>query len=108
MRDALIRDRLAKEMRVLSFDMEAAGLMNHFPCLVIKGICDYSDSHSNEEWQGYAAMVAAAYAKELLHQIPPQVLCQVPLVETMVSVKYHSGINVDFYHLSLMFPFHGS
>ncbi|RKK56090.1 hypothetical protein BFJ69_g17672 [Fusarium oxysporum] len=51
--------------------MEAAGLMNHFPCLVIRGICDYSDSHKNKEWQGYAAMVAAAYAKNLLYQIAP-------------------------------------
>ncbi|ROT35327.1 ankyrin [Sodiomyces alkalinus F11] len=51
--------------------MEAAGLMNHFPCLVIRGICDYADSHKNKEWQGYAAMVAAAYAKDLLQQIPP-------------------------------------
>ncbi|KAL2839409.1 putative wd40 protein [Aspergillus pseudoustus] len=72
MKDALIRDRLATEMGVLCFEMEAAGMMNHFPCLVIRGICDYSDSHKNEEWQGYAAMVAAAYAKDLLYRIYPQ------------------------------------
>lgn len=84
MKDALIRDRLAKEIRVLGFDMEAAGLMNHFPCLVIQGICDYSDTHRNEEWQGYAAIVAAAYAKEILYQVPPK--------ETMVSVaKFPAG-----------------
>jgi hypothetical protein len=46
--------------------MEAAGLMNDFPCLVIRGICDYADSHKTKEWQGHAAAVAAAYAKELL------------------------------------------
>jgi nucleoside phosphorylase len=63
MNDALVRDRLAAEMDVLCFEMEAAGLMNHFPCLVIRGICDYSDSHKNKEWQGYAAMAAAAYTK---------------------------------------------
>lgn len=50
--------------------MEAAGLTNHFPCLVIRGICDYSDSHKNKEWQGYAAMMAASYTKDLLYQIP--------------------------------------
>ncbi|GKT92457.1 ankyrin repeat protein [Colletotrichum tofieldiae] len=71
MKDALIRDRLAAEKDVLCFEMEAAGLMNHFPCLVIRGICDYSDSHKNKGWQGFAAMVAAAYAKDLLRQIPP-------------------------------------
>lgn len=71
MKDAFVRDTLAAEKNVLCFEMEAAGLMNHFPCLVIRGICDYSDSHKNKEWQGYAAMVAAAYAKDLLCQIPP-------------------------------------
>ena len=71
MKDASVRDKLAAEMDVLCFEMEAAGLMNHFPCLVIRGICDYSDSHKNKEWQGYAAMVAAAYAKDLLCRIRP-------------------------------------
>jgi nucleoside phosphorylase len=71
MKDALARDRLIAEKEVLCFEMEAAGLMNHFPCLVIRGICDYSDSHKNKEWQGYAAMAAAAYAKDLLCRIPP-------------------------------------
>lgn len=71
MKDALIRDKLAAENDVLCFEMEAAGLMNHFPCLVIRGICDYSDTHKNEDWQGYAAMASAAYAKDLLGRIGP-------------------------------------
>ncbi|OPB39220.1 hypothetical protein A0O28_0049260 [Trichoderma guizhouense] len=71
MKNALLRDKLAAEKDVLCFEMEAAGLMNHFPCLIIRGICDYSDSHKNKEWQGYAAMVAAAYAKDLLYRIAP-------------------------------------
>lgn len=71
MKDALIRDKLAKEHNILCFEMEAAGLMFQFPCLVIRGICDYSDTHKNKEWQGYAAMVAAAYAKDLLCRIAP-------------------------------------
>lgn len=71
MKDASVRDTLAKEREVLCFEMEAAGLMNHFPCLIIRGICDYSDSHKNKEWQGYAAMTAAAYAKDLLCRIHP-------------------------------------
>ncbi|KAL7933671.1 Pfs, NACHT and WD domain protein [Trichoderma chlorosporum] len=71
MKDARLRDKLAAENDVLCFEMEAAGLMNYCPCLVIRGICDYSDSHKNTEWQGYAAMAAAAYAKELLLRIFP-------------------------------------
>ncbi|KAE8141784.1 ankyrin repeat-containing domain protein [Aspergillus pseudotamarii] len=71
MKDALIRDKLAAEKGVLCFEMEAAGLMNHFPCLVIRGICDYSDTHKNDQWQGYAAMAAAAYTKDLLCCLSP-------------------------------------
>ncbi|KAH7125082.1 ankyrin repeat protein [Dactylonectria estremocensis] len=54
----------------LCFEMEAAGLMNHFSCLVIRGICDYADSHKNDRWQRYASATAAAYAKELLSFVP--------------------------------------
>jgi nucleoside phosphorylase len=63
MKDALVRDKLAAEKDVLCFEIEPAGLMNHFPCLVVRGICDYSDSYKNKKWQGYAAMAAAAYTK---------------------------------------------
>ncbi|CAG8975776.1 hypothetical protein HYALB_00009297 [Hymenoscyphus albidus] len=66
------RDHLGKRDNAICFDMEAAGLMDDFPCLVVRGICDYSDSHKNKNWQPYAAAVAAAYAKELLLQIPPE------------------------------------
>jgi hypothetical protein len=71
MKDATIRDRLSEQEQVLCFEMEAAGLMNRFPCLVIRGICDYSDSHKNDHWQKYAAMMAAAYAKEVLRVLMP-------------------------------------
>lgn len=69
-KNAVLRDKFAKENSVLCFEMEAAGIMNHFPCLVIRGICDYSDTHKNKTWQGYASMAAAAYAKDLLTSIP--------------------------------------
>jgi nucleoside phosphorylase len=72
MKDATVRDRLSEDEQVLCFEMEAAGLMNQFPCLVIRGICDYSDSHKNDDWQKYAAMMAAAYAKEVLRVLMPR------------------------------------
>ncbi|CAI6025184.1 unnamed protein product [Clonostachys chloroleuca] len=62
----LIKVRIAQELKVICFEMEATGLMDHFPCLVIRGICDYCDSHKNKIWQKYAAANAAAYAKEIL------------------------------------------
>jgi nucleoside phosphorylase len=57
------------------------GLMDSFPCLVIRGICDYADSHKNKRWQPYAAATAAAYAKELLHVIPGQQVEKMPQIE---------------------------
>jgi nucleoside phosphorylase len=70
MRHGGSRERLRRELHILCFEMEAAGLVNNFPCLVIRGICDYADSHKNKRWQEYAAATAAAYAKELLCFIP--------------------------------------
>jgi nucleoside phosphorylase len=66
MKHGTTRDRLRRELDVFCFEMEAAGLMDSFPCLVIRGICDYADSHKNKRWQPYAAATAAACAKELL------------------------------------------
>jgi len=71
MKNALVRDKLAAEKNVLCFKMEAVGLINNFPCLVIRGIYDYSDSHKNKEWQGYVVITAAAYTKDLLCRIVP-------------------------------------
>lgn len=68
------RDQLsAQHDNALCFEMEAAGLMDQFPCLIIRGICDYSDSHKNDEWQRYAAANAAAYAREILYNMPERV-----------------------------------
>ncbi|KAK2589911.1 hypothetical protein QQS21_012410 [Conoideocrella luteorostrata] len=71
-KDASIRDKLAEMVgkECICFEMEAAGLMDLFPCLVIRGICDYADSHKNDRWQPYASATAAAFAKELLEYVP--------------------------------------
>lgn len=72
-KDATFRDRLNKDLggHVLCVEMEAAGLMNNFPCIVIRGVCGYADSHRSKDWQEHAAAVAAAFAKELLDYIQP-------------------------------------
>ncbi|KAL4789245.1 hypothetical protein BDV19DRAFT_395223 [Aspergillus venezuelensis] len=70
MKDASARDQIAQELDILCFEMEAAGLVDELPSLVIRGICDYCDSHKHKEWQPYAAFVAAAYAKAVLMQVP--------------------------------------
>ncbi|KAF3006335.1 hypothetical protein E8E14_003571 [Neopestalotiopsis sp. 37M] len=67
-KSATFRDSIVKKLggNVLCVEMEAAGLMDNFPCIVIRGICDYADSHKNKAWQEYSAAVAAAFTKELL------------------------------------------
>jgi nucleoside phosphorylase len=55
--------------------------MDSFPCLVIRGICDYADSHKNKIWQPYAAATAAAYAKELLLVISGQAVMRMSPIE---------------------------
>ncbi|KAK7402473.1 hypothetical protein QQX98_011774 [Neonectria punicea] len=70
MRNGTQRDNIARQLDAICFEMEAAGLMDILPCLPIRGICDYSDSHKNKEWQRYAAATAAAYARELLGVLP--------------------------------------
>ncbi|KAL0934084.1 NACHT and ankyrin domain-containing protein [Colletotrichum truncatum] len=71
MKNGKARDDIAQLHTALCFEMEAAGMMDHFQCLPIRGICDYSDSHKNKEWQDYAAATAAAYARALLKVLPP-------------------------------------
>ncbi|KAL2796693.1 purine and uridine phosphorylase [Aspergillus keveii] len=72
-RDARFRDHWSKQSNILCFEVGAAGIMNTLPCLVIRGICNYSDSHKNKIFQNYAAAAAAAYAKLLLSTLasPP-------------------------------------
>ncbi|KAM0239514.1 hypothetical protein ACHAP5_008305 [Fusarium lateritium] len=60
------RDRIAAAEGVIAFEMEGAGVWDSFPCIVIKGACDYADSHKSKVWQRYAAATAAAYAKAFL------------------------------------------
>jgi nucleoside phosphorylase len=81
-RNGMIRDKLAQERSTLCFEMEAAGFMDHFPCLVRRGICDYTDSHKNKDWQGYASATAAGYAKDLLSVISVDQIYSNPIVTT--------------------------
>lgn len=71
MKSALHRNQLARSEGIIAFEMEGAGIWDKFNCLIIKGVCDYADSHKNKRWQAYAAAVAAAAAKEVLIQYVP-------------------------------------
>ncbi|KAH8654234.1 hypothetical protein BGZ61DRAFT_541507 [Ilyonectria robusta] len=62
------RDRLAARHKIVGFEMEGAGVWDEVPCIVVKGVCDYADSHKNKRWQDFAAATAASTAKALLEQ----------------------------------------
>ncbi|KAG5748693.1 hypothetical protein H9Q70_008654 [Fusarium xylarioides] len=81
-KDAKFRDSLGESIghQCLCVEMEAVGLVDRFPCLVIRGMCDYADSHKNDQWQRYAASTAAAFAVELLSHVPVRQLAESPQV----------------------------
>ncbi|NOJ41515.1 hypothetical protein [Bradyrhizobium australiense] len=66
-----MRDRF----NVRAVEMEASGLQNAAwaqgkVIFVVQGICDYCDEHKNDDWQNYAALVAAAYTRALIEEMP--------------------------------------
>jgi hypothetical protein len=57
-----------------AIEMEGSGVADASweagcPYLIIRGICDYCDQNKNDEWQNYAAVVAAAYTRTLLESL---------------------------------------
>ena len=76
LKEPLLRDRLRDEYQVRAIEMEGSGIASatwmsgNAGYLLIRGICDYCVSHKNDIWQGYAAVVAAAYARALIESIP--------------------------------------
>ena len=84
----IIADRVERDIpgcAPLCFEMEAVGLMNEFPGIVIRGICDYADGAKNDVWHKYTALVAAAYAKELLTAVEPQVIMEYPAANELLE-----------------------
>ncbi|KAI0149819.1 hypothetical protein F4776DRAFT_603310 [Hypoxylon sp. NC0597] len=66
------RDQIAERVGAIAFEMESAGIFHTFAGIVIKGVCDYADSHKNKNWQFYAAGTAAAATKAVLEQFTPE------------------------------------
>ncbi|KAM4066732.1 tetratricopeptide repeat domain-containing protein [Hirsutella rhossiliensis] len=83
------RDAIAMREGAIAFEMEGAGVWDTFPCVVIKGACDYADSHKSKSWQRYAAATAAACMKAFLSHwvpsVPAVVIIPYPKNETFVG-----------------------
>lgn len=94
------RDRLRRGRKeAICFEMEAAGIMDEIPCLVIRGICDYADTHKQDGWHCYAAAVAAAYAKAVLLKIDGQEMEETrTMKETMEKRECKKQNRFSTYH----------
>lgn len=65
------RDGIARREGILGFEMEAAGIWDSFPCVVIKGVSNYGDSHKSKVWKRYAAATSAACIRAFLDEWEP-------------------------------------
>lgn len=68
MKSATERDTLSREAGIIAFETEGAGIWDEVPCIVVKGVCHYADSHKHPGWQNYAAAAAAAATKAVLER----------------------------------------
>ena len=68
MRSGQHRDQLAEQDGIIALEMEGVGVWDHFPSMIVKGVCEYADCHKSKNWQEYAALVAAGGMKALLRQ----------------------------------------
>jgi nucleoside phosphorylase len=86
-------DQIAKQASIIGFEMESAGVWDIFPCIVIKGACDYADSYKTKKWQRYAAATAAACAKAFLEYWEPSAIDQV--VDTSTAKCTYTGLGAQ-------------
>lgn len=75
------RDMWTSSHQIIGFEMEGAGAWDSFPTILIKGVCDYADSHKNKSWQGYASASAAACLKAVLRRWTPVDEPTAPIVD---------------------------
>lgn len=95
------RDRLCRDYSdAICFEMEAAGIMDEIPCLVIRGICDYADTYKQDGWHHYAAAVAAAYCKAVLHKIDGQDVEETSSMRYLISEGIRGILNNQRYDIS--------
>lgn len=71
LKNPIKRDKLRNKFGVKAVEMEGSGIADaawnyEVGYLIVRGICDYCDSKKGDEWQAYAAAVAAGYVGALL------------------------------------------
>jgi nucleoside phosphorylase len=74
LKDSKYRDNLNLKYKTIAYEMEGAGVAiasatNGFGYLIVRGICDYADSDKNDQWQTYASVCAASFARCILEAL---------------------------------------
>lgn len=113
LKNAHLRDQIAKSNDVIAFEMEGAGVCQSLPTVVIKAACNYGDSHKSQKWYKYACMTAAACSKAFIKNMQmgirpnvqfvpkdkPQIVdsFQVwdPSGKNVGSISYNYGLHFD-------------
>jgi nucleoside phosphorylase len=76
-KDESLRHLISEKYGVCCFDSGIDQVMDSIEgnrkdsFIVIKGIVDYADGTTTKEWQPYAALCAAAFAKTIIASLPP-------------------------------------
>jgi nucleoside phosphorylase len=75
LKSARIRNRLREEYRVKAIEMEGSGIADAAwehgkGYMIVRGISDFANDDKNDKWRMYAAVVAAAFARELIETMP--------------------------------------
>jgi hypothetical protein len=106
MKNALIQDRLGVEKDVLCFEMEAACLMNHFPCLAIRGICDYSDWHlaSSSECLRHATDISFPFETSKSENVANEHIAKIPV--NTCEVQQTRQLNASWKPVIVINPSH--
>ncbi|KAL4744401.1 hypothetical protein BDW72DRAFT_91526 [Aspergillus terricola var. indicus] len=83
------RARLVGQHDALCLDTGSADAMAVCDCLPIRGIYNYADSQSFDEWRRYAELTAAVCAKEFLNSISEYVVSEMRLAARIDGLKLY-------------------
>lgn len=86
LKNPIRRDALRDKFGVKAVEMEGSGIADTtwyhgVGYLVVRGICDYCDSNKGDDWQEYAAIIAAAFTRALLEAMPSEIIDTVSIIE---------------------------
>lgn len=70
--------------------MEGAGVWSEVPCIIVKGICNYTDNYKNKKWQNFAAATAISVTVAILakYKVPGAIIYKVTTIPTQNALSF--------------------